>query len=136
MDNNLVQLASVGDAKAEGETMDTEERPGFLKLEKLSPAAEQVAKSDSAISSSTRAERRSPCSDKAVPATRSARPRSSRLPTAANSEAASRAASIQRTCIDTAAMPARHSMSTTTRMATPNAASTVAAPASTARPWC
>jgi hypothetical protein len=29
--------------------MDTEERPGFLKLEKLSPAAEQVAKYGTAI---------------------------------------------------------------------------------------
>lgn len=56
-------------------------------------------------------------------------------PRAAN-RAASRAASIQRTCIDTAVTPARHSTSTSTRVAIANAASTVLAPAHDAKPWC
>jgi len=58
-----------------------------------------------------------------------------RSPRAA-SLAASRAASMQRSCVVTAAMPAAHNASTVTRVAMASAASTVLNPPSTAKPWC
>jgi len=58
-----------------------------------------------------------------------------RSPRAA-SLAASRAASMQRNCVETAAIPAAHNASTATRVAMANAASTVLKPPSSTRPWC